>query len=76
MHLRSSIPKSSPVILHLYYLSFTMPSVKEYQNSLIDMIPFTCILFAQMLLFASLSSAQKLTEKFMGNDKYKEFPLS
>lgn len=36
------------------------------------MIPFTVILIAQMLLFASLTSAQKLTEKFSGNEKYKE----
>ena len=44
--------------------------IKLLQNSLIDMIPFTVILMAQILLFAGLSSAQKLTEKFEGNESY------
>lgn len=46
--------------------------IKLIQYSLIDMIPFTVILIAQMLLFASLTSAQKLTEKFIGNEKYQK----
>ena len=46
--------------------------IKLLQNSLIDMIPFTVILVAQMLLFAGLSSAQKLTEKFSGNKLYQD----
>lgn len=46
--------------------------IKLIQYSLYDMIPFTVILIAQMLLFASLTSAQKLTEKFSGNEQYKK----
>ena len=40
------------------------------QQSIIDMIPFTVILIAQLLLFAALTSAYKLTEKFQGNEDY------
>lgn len=46
--------------------------IKLLQNSLIDMVPFTVILVAQMLLFAGLSSAQKLSEKFSGNKLYQD----
>lgn len=42
------------------------------QQSIIDMIPFTVILFAQLILFASLTSAYKLNEKFSGNKDYEK----
>ena len=44
--------------------------IKLLQNSLIDMIPFTVILIAQLILFTSLSSVNKLSEKFSGDEKY------
>ena len=34
------------------------------------MVPFTVILIAQLILFTSLSSVHKLSEKFNGNEKY------
>ena len=39
------------------------------------MIPFTIILIAQILLFSSLTSTQKLTEKFAGNEKFQDEKL-
>lgn len=36
------------------------------------MIPFTVILLAQLILFASLTSAYVLSEKFQGNEEFKE----
>ena len=44
--------------------------IKLIQNSIIDMIPFTVILIAQILLFASLNSVNKMQEKFSGNENY------
>lgn len=44
--------------------------IKLIQNSLIDMIPFTVILISQMLLFAGLTTAKKLTDKFSGSETY------
>lgn len=42
------------------------------QQSIIDMIPFTVILLAQLILFSSLTSAYVLSEKFQGNEEFKE----